>query len=216
MERWRGISRSSSLIAACYPHVSPGIGHVQRCQVSTTSTVSKPTIEETQIDIQLQNSSDQLPPLSVLPVGILIRSLLMTYVLSSPRLVDMSLPLMARVCHKESWFLNPDRNPVLRAIVKKLFYDHFCAGENEGEIKKTISTIKNMGFEGVILGYAKEVVVDKNATAEEAAAFGSTDLAAEKAITEWKLGNLRTLSMLGDGDFLAVKYTTHLHVSGEK
>ena len=83
-------------------------------------------------------------------------------------------------------------------------YDHFCAGENEEEIKKTIATIKKMGFEGVILGYGKETVVDKSASAEDAASSGKSEKI-EDMITDWKNGNLRTLSMLSKGDFLSVK-----------
>jgi len=210
MERWRVLSRPSSIITACYPHVSRTVGYVQRRHVLTSSTISKSSVEDPQIVTPLQNISNELPPLSVMPTGTLIRSLLMTYILSSPRLVDIGLPLMAKVCNKEAWLFNPDRNPVLRAFVKKLVYDHFCAGENEQEIKDTISTMKNMGFEGVILGYAKEVVVDKSATAEEAAGPGSTESVAAKAIIDWKIGNLRTLSMLDKGDFLAMKYNTIL------
>lgn len=170
----------------------------------------KLSIQEAQADTQVQNASRELPPLSVMPTGILIRSLIMTYILSSPRLVKLSLPLMARVCHEDAWLLNPNKNPVLRVFVRKLIYDHFCAGENEQEIKATISTMKLMGFQGVILGYAKEVVVDKSATAEEAAGLGNTGSAADQAIIDWKLGNLRTLSMLDNGDYLAIKYSTAL------
>jgi len=122
---------------------------------------------------------------------------------------------MTKICSKEGWLLNPDHNPILRAFIRKLIYDHFCAGENEQEIKETISTMKNMGFEGVILGYAKEVVVNKSATAEEAAGIGSTESVAEEAIVDWKLGNLRTLSMLDNGDFLAIKYKHLLEIAAE-
>lgn len=210
MERCRVISRHSSIIAACFPHVSRSIRYGQRRQILTSSTVRKLSIQEAQADTQVQNASRELPPLSVMPTGILIRSLIMTYILSSPRLVKLSLPLMARVCHEDAWLLNPNKNPVLRVFVRKLIYDHFCAGENEQEIKATISTMKLMGFQGVILGYAKEVVVDKSATAEEAAGLGNTGSAADQAIIDWKLGNLRTLSMLDNGDYLAIKYSTAL------
>jgi proline dehydrogenase len=61
-----------------------------------------------------------------------------------------------------------------------------------------------MGFKGVILGYAKEVIVDPAATREEVAGSGSTK-STEGSIDQWREGNLRSLPMIGNGDFLAVK-----------
>jgi hypothetical protein len=129
---------------------------------------------------------------------------MVTYILSSPRIVSLSVPILNRISRSKSWFLNPDRNPLLHITVRRLFYDHFCAGENEREVKSTIATMKKMGFEGVILGYAKETVVDKNTSAEEAAKGGEAEILA-KVVEEWKDGTLKTLSMLGKGDFLAIK-----------
>lgn len=112
---------------------------------------------------------------------------------------------MDRMARGDSWFLNPARNPVVHLLVRKLFYDHFCAGENEEEVKGTIATIKEMGYEGVILGYAKETLVDKNSSAGEASQAGGGGEVLAKAVEEWKVGTLKTLEMLGKGDFLAVK-----------
>lgn len=209
MESWRTVLRASIKINTSIPHVSRSFGQSQLCQTSASATVNKSLLPKPQILTQSRNVLNQLPALSVMPTGILIRSLLITYILSSPRLVSLSLPLMARICNKEAWLLNPDRNFILRAVIKKLFYNHFCAGENEEEIKQNISTMKKMGFEGVIMGYARETVVDKSATAEEAAGLGGSASATEKAIIDWKLGTLRTLSMLGNGDFIGVKYATN-------
>lgn len=125
----------------------------------------------------------------------------MTYVLSSPRLIRISIPIMDRISHSRSWFLHPDKNPLLHLAVRKLFYDHFCAGENEVEVKRTMKSMKKMGFGGVILGYAKETLDEKT---RSLASASKTD-AKELAIEQWKMGTLKTLSMLGDGDFLAVK-----------
>ena len=108
---------------------------------------------------------------------------------------------MQRISYSPSWFLNPDRNPILHGIVRGIFYDHFCAGENEKEVKETIGNIKKMRFEGVILGYARETLahtsVDSKATA------GSVSI--EEAVERWKKGTLETLALIGPGDFLAIK-----------
>jgi proline dehydrogenase len=145
-----------------------------------------------------------LPPLSVMPTKTLLRSLMMNYILSSPHLVRFIIPIMDRISHSKSWFLNPDKNPILHLAVRKLFYDHFCAGENEREVKSTIKAMKNMGFKGVILGYARETLADKNANSETLASNSRGDLN-ERVIEEWRDGTLETLSMLEEGDFLAVK-----------
>jgi proline dehydrogenase len=139
-----------------------------------------------------------------MPTPVLLRSLLVTSVLSSPRLVSMTLPLMKRITHSKSWLLNSDGNPLLHTIVRKLLYDHFCAGENDVEVKNTIAMTKAMDYECVILGYAKEPIVRKNANGTEVARTVDAE-ASNEAIKSWRNGNLRTLSMLGSGDFLAVK-----------
>ncbi len=145
-----------------------------------------------------------LPCLSVMPTRILLRSLFVSSVLSSPRLVRISLPILKIIANSNSWLLNSDRNPLLHSIVRKLIYDQFCAGENDVEVRNTIAMTKAMGYEGVILGYAKETVVSKKASSTEVVS-PDQDRPKDEVIREWKDGNLRTLKMLGSGDFLAVK-----------
>ena len=142
------------------------------------------------------------PPLSVMPTRMLLRSLMITWILSSPRLVNMTIPILQRISYSPSWFLNPDRNPILHRIVRGIFYDHFCAGENEKEVKETIKGMKKMGFEGVILGYARETLA--HTSVDSKATSGSVSI--EEAVERWKKGVLDTLAMQGPGDFLSIKY----------
>lgn len=109
---------------------------------------------------------------------------------------------MHRISHSQSWFLNPDRNPILHRLVRGGFYDHFCAGENETQVKETMATMKKMGFEGVILGYARETVIDKSLGFDGTT---GTERATEKIVDRWKAGTVQTLAMLGSGDFLGIK-----------
>lgn len=106
--------------------------------------------------------------------------------------------------------LDVDRNPVLREIVKKTFYNHFCAGENGDEVRGTICSIKDMGFKGVILTYAKEIVVD--ASAKEKNVGGEDEMESQDIensdITAWSAGVLETVEMVNEGDILALKYDT--------
>lgn len=84
-----------------------------------------------------------------------------------------------------------------------------------GEVKTTIENIKDMGFRGVILTYAREVVVDSSTEQEvgvgalEYKEKDATELEKEVAFDEgiqaWRDGVLETASMLGEGDFLALK-----------
>lgn len=103
--------------------------------------------------------------------------------------------------------MNPSQNPLVNYILRTTIYNHFCAGENEDRVRRTVDGIKTLGFRGVIMGYAKETVVNEN----ESTAASSTESQVEaslRAVEDWKQGNLRTLGMIGEGDYLAVKYVS--------
>ncbi|KAJ5595526.1 uncharacterized protein N7459_001734 [Penicillium hispanicum] len=114
--------------------------------------------------------------------------------------------------------LNVDRNPIFHRILKKTFYEQFCAGENGSETKATIRQLKNMGFRGVIMTYAKETVFDHRTNSQQG--LGIAALESEKNsqpldsrvvhcanIEAWRHGTLETVDHLEDGDYLAVKLT---------
>ncbi|KAH7368145.1 FAD-linked oxidoreductase-like protein [Plectosphaerella cucumerina] len=105
-------------------------------------------------------------PLAVLPLHMILRSLLTTTVSSSPVLLPPSLAIMSLLANTTLAPLNPDRNPALRWFMKKTFYAQFCAGETPDEVAETIARLKRIGFTGVILGYAKEVVLTEEQTKE--------------------------------------------------
>jgi hypothetical protein len=117
---------------------------------------------------------------------------------------------MGILAHSKSPILSPDTNPVLRFCLKNTFYRQFCAGENAVEVRRTVDGLKNMGFKGVILGYAKEVVLDKKQK-ENLASCGLTVEAAEACIrneiTPWAKGTLETVRLTNPGDFVALKFT---------
>ncbi|KAG9244856.1 FAD-linked oxidoreductase-like protein [Calycina marina] len=218
LQRWHvSISSTTTKSTLQSPQITPPASSRRHVPVCSTTTKSPPQKISFAVPVQQGFPSHQQdidaefkkypPPLSIIPTTTLLRSLLMTYVLSSPHLVNLSLPLLAAIYHKDAFLLNPDRNPVLRFVVRKLFYDHFCAGENEWEVRETIVDVKGMGFHGVILGYAKETIVGQSTTASSESTKIKTTSASEQAILDWKEGTLRTLSMLGRGDFLAVKFT---------
>jgi proline dehydrogenase len=105
--------------------------------------------------------------------------------------------------------LNPDNNPVLRLFLKKTFYAQFCAGENAAEVQQTINSLKQMGFGGVILGYAREVVLTE-AQMKDLSSCASGAVAEEcirNEITPWAEGTLQTVRLAEPGDFVALKFT---------
>ncbi|OAX78022.1 hypothetical protein ACJ72_07673 [Emergomyces africanus] len=151
-------------------------------------------------------------PLSILPLPTLLRSLFVTIISSSPLLFTPSLAFLSVLENPHSTFLNPDRNPVLKLLLEQTLYTQFCAGETPAEVKVNIQKLKDIGYTGVILGYAREVVMDENeirslsqvSDAEEAAESVSQAIA---DITSWKEGTLATVNLADEGDFVAIKFT---------
>lgn len=105
------------------------------------------------------------------------------------------MPLLSIIANSPSPFLNPDKNPFIGIPVRKFIYDHFVAGDCETEVKKTVQQMKKVGFKGVILGYAKEFAADEGVVGNE-----------EEDVRAWREGYERTMNMIGEGDFMAVKY----------
>ncbi|KAK4176345.1 FAD-linked oxidoreductase-like protein [Triangularia setosa] len=148
-------------------------------------------------------------PLSVLPLVTVLRSWMTATISSSPFLLPPSLAIMSMLAHTNNPMLNPDSNPLLRGLLKKTFYAQFCAGEQPTEVTRTIKGLKDAGFEGVILGYAKEVVAPHGQ--EGAGSVSKIHLKETKAdaeeIDSWAQGTLMTVLLASRGDYVALKFT---------
>jgi hypothetical protein len=132
-----------------------------------------------------------------------------TTVSSSPLLLPPSLAMMSLLANTTNPVLNPDKNPILRFFLKKTFYAQFCAGENAAEVRRTIQSLKQIGFGGVILGYAKEVVLT-DAQMKDVSSCNSGASAEEcvrTEITPWANGTMETVLLASPGDFVALKFT---------
>ncbi|OKP13685.1 Proline dehydrogenase 1, mitochondrial [Penicillium subrubescens] len=116
------------------------------------------------------------------------------------------------------FLLNVDRNPILHGVLKKTFYEQFCAGENAAETKATIKELKDMGFRGVIMTYAKETVFDHRTKTQHGLGVAALEAQGNGEqldprlvhcanIEAWRKGTLETVEQLEDGDYLAVKLT---------
>jgi hypothetical protein len=72
-----------------------------------------------------------------------------------------------------------------------------------------VAEIKKIGYQGVILGYSREIVLDPHERlAHDGTGSATYSDKCYEMIEEWKKGTLETLRMVGPGDFLAVKYVT--------
>ncbi|KAK6840695.1 FAD-linked oxidoreductase-like protein [Apiospora arundinis] len=150
-------------------------------------------------------------PLAVLPLSTVLRTLFTTTVSSSKVLLPPSLAVMGILAHTSNPLLNPDKNPLLRYFMKQTFYAQFCAGESAPEVRQTISGLKQIGFTGVILGYAKEVVL----TTEQQRGLEKdglpTGAAAEECVRNevvpWAAGTMETVRLASPGDFVALKFS---------
>ena len=117
--------------------------------------------------------------------------------------------MMSVLAHAQSPILSPDQNPLLRFCLKHTFYKQFCAGENANEVTRTITGLKAIGFKGVILGYAREVVLDERQK-ENLASCGETEAAEaciRNEIIPWAKGTLETVRHASPTDFVALKFT---------
>ncbi|KAK1998078.1 FAD-linked oxidoreductase [Colletotrichum falcatum] len=129
-------------------------------------------------------------PLAVLPLRMVVRSLL-TPTISPPALLSPSLWAMSALAHATSPLLDPDRNPLLRLV------------------GRTIDGVKGIGFTGVILGYAREVVLTAAQT-RDLAACGKSENAEEcirNEVIPWARGTMETVRAAQSGEFVALKFT---------
>jgi hypothetical protein len=98
----------------------------------------------------------------------------------------------------ENAFFNISKNPLLAWLFKKTFYAQFCAGENGHEVQRKLAEIKEMGYEGVILEFALEVLAGQDATTESPET--------QQAIEKWRKGILKSIQLAAPGDFVGHKY----------
>lgn len=119
-------------------------------------------------------------------------------------LLGPSLAIMSLLANSKSPILSPDSNPILRFFLKRTFYRQFCAGENAVEVQRTIDYLKGLGFKGVILGYAREVVMNDD-DQDGLKAYSDSEAMARDEIITWANGTMETVKLANAGDFVALK-----------
>ncbi|KAF7533726.1 hypothetical protein G7054_g6844 [Neopestalotiopsis clavispora] len=153
-------------------------------------------------------------PLAPLPTSMLLRSLMIAGISSKKYLLLPSLKILSFLSSPNRGFLfNADKNPLIHAILKKTFYEQFCAGVDAPETKRCVQGLKDLGFKGIILTYARETVFDHKSNTTDVQGVDAKELAnaAEpeycQHIEDWRAGTAETVDLIDDGDFLAVKLT---------
>jgi hypothetical protein len=149
-----------------------------------------------------------------------MRSLLVATISSNKFLLIPSLHILSLLSKPDrSFLLSIDRNPLLKAVIKKTFYDQFCAGTTETETRACVKQLKDLGFRGVILTYAQEMVFDHRsqsphspANAAKAASREGTGIRVDNVIESWRAGTSRTIDLISEGDILAIKYVNPNHI----
>ncbi|KAI0799183.1 proline dehydrogenase [Xylaria sp. FL0064] len=162
-----------------------------------------------QINSVSTSTTPKPAPLSILPLATVLRNLASTTISSSHILLPPSLMIMSTLAHSNQALLNPDKNPFLHWFLKKTFYAQFCAGENPAEVRRTVDGLKRLGFNGVLLGYAREVVLT-DAETRDLSSCGEGPVAEEcirNEIIPWAAGTKETLRLAQPGDFVSVKFS---------
>lgn len=147
-----------------------------------------------------------------MPLQMLLRSFFIATISSKKYLLIPSLKLLSFFAKPgRSYLFNVDRNPVLHAILKKSLYNQFCAGESANETRACCKSLTDLGFKGVILTYAKEIVFDHKTSAShlpgDQTKSEEVSSSYDPLIEEWRVGTLATVDLIGKGDILAIKTT---------
>nr|CAC18796.1 proline oxidase [Aspergillus nidulans] len=140
-------------------------------------------------------------PLAKLPLSSVLRSLLILSVSSSSILLKPCIYTLSALAHPKTALLDVAKNPLLNLLVKHTIYKQFNAGENKLEVQRSINAIKELGYRGVLLGYAREVLVGESKTDPR------DEQASRQEIQTWLDGTLQTVDMAQEGDFVALKFT---------
>ncbi|PGG99358.1 hypothetical protein AJ79_08552 [Helicocarpus griseus UAMH5409] len=161
-------------------------------------TLTSATWDPKQPPVMLNDYPQPQRDLEKLPLAVLLRGIIMQSAMSHPLLMDAASAMARKNIHMLT------RNALLRFFLDKIFYAQFCAGSTEAEIKNTVSSLKALGYKGVITAYAREVdhsnVTEHSTTAEQQSAH-------QEHVAQWLQGTLKGIQFANSGDFVALKFT---------
>ena len=88
-------------------------------------------------------------------------------------------------------------------------YNHFASGTNAKEVARSIMEFKGIGYQGIILGYAKEIVLENPTEGGRLIDDDRYTPAEYRMVEDWKQGTIETLRMIGARDILSVKFVSY-------
>ncbi|KAL1958436.1 hypothetical protein VTO42DRAFT_4537 [Malbranchea cinnamomea] len=202
-----GLYRPLSQLRARYAHQGTRQPHSSSPSLppSAAKASSYVTVKH---DAQISTSTRPIPPtpLSILPLSAVIRSLCITTISSFPVLLTPALGALSFLASSKSSLFNPDRNVGLKYLLGSTVFPQFCAGPTPKEVKQCVQRLKDLGFAGVILGYAPEVVMNED---EVSGVKENREDDRAKTLAEidfWRKGTLATVDLADDG-FVALKFS---------
>lgn len=195
-------------------YLSLSLSDTQQCQrrylhdrrrISSTSVKIEDNPSTTSPE---QPSMPKSSALSSLPLSTLVRSYLITFVSTHPFLLRPTLAILSKIAHSKSPLLDPDSSRIVKFALKKTFYAQFCAGESPAEVRQTLNSLKSMGYSGVILGHAKEVVLEgSDAENFQVSEDHEEQERNREEIADWENNTTDTVKLAEEGDFVALKFT---------
>lgn len=119
------------------------------------------------------------------------------------------MALLNLVTRTKLAILDADRNPIIKYVLGRTVYDQFCAGETPAQINRTIQNLRDRGFAGAVLGYAKEVVLaDDEAVGMNSLVTKTGETTRDiMEINTWKNNQIKTINLAGRGNVVNVKWT---------
>lgn len=149
-------------------------------------------------------------PLSILPLPVVLRSLLVTTVSASPFLLTPALSVLSVIANSDSELLNPDQSPLLKFLMAHTIYAQFCAGETPEQVRQCVKALNSIGYAGVILGYAKERVLSEieiSSLGRDSRIEIPNEKTQQADICDWKDATIKTVDLAGEGGFVNIKFT---------
>lgn len=132
--------------------------------------------------------------LARLPTSQILRTYLISTVSSSPTLLAACSKTLLGVLRSKSWLTDVEKNPLLKRVLYETFYKQFCAGEDKATARESMQALQNIGYHGVMLEYALEVLED--AASEDEV----------RDVEIWRKGLLESVDISRPGDYVALKY----------
>jgi hypothetical protein len=89
----------------------------------------------------------------------------------------------------------------------KTLYAQFCAGESPDQVRALVRDVKELGFAGVILGYAPENVSEDDQGDRIGVALEPYSEKGHAELDFWRSGMHSSVDLAGEGGFVAVKFS---------